>query len=60
LETEEDKPQEIFELNIEMNFDDLEKKFKSMRGLEPDFEPILNIIIENNFDPVHAIQLTDA
>ena len=42
-----------------MNFDDLEKKFKSMRGLEPDFEPILNIIIENNFDPVHAIQLTD-
>ena len=42
-----------------MNFEDLEKKFKSMRGLEPDFVPILNIIVENNFDPVHSVQLKD-
>ena len=42
-----------------MNFEDLEKKFKSMRGLEPDFSPILDIIIENNFDPVHAALLTE-
>jgi len=45
METEEEKPQEIYEFDIEMSFEDLEKKFKSMRGLEPDFEPILNIII---------------
>jgi hypothetical protein len=44
---------------MEMNFEDLEKKFKSMRGLEPDFGPILDIIIENNFDPVHAALLTE-
>jgi len=44
---------------MEMNFEDLEKKFKSMRGLEPDFVPILNIIVENNFDPVHSVQLKD-
>ena len=43
-----------------MSFEDLEKKFKSMRGLEPNFEHILNIIIENNFDSVHSVQLTDA
>jgi len=43
-----------------MNFEDLENKFKNMRGLEPDFISILNIIIENNFDPTHAVQLTDA
>jgi len=42
-----------------MSFEDLEKKFKSMWGLEPDFEPILNIIIENNFDSVHSVQLTE-
>lgn len=59
METEEEKPQEIYEFDIEMSFEDLEKKFKSMRGLEPDFEPILNMIIQNNFDSVHSVQLTE-
>lgn len=55
----EEGQEDIIDLDITMNFEDFEKKFKSMRGSEPDFETILTIIIENNFDPSSAVQLTD-